>query len=432
MKNKHLTLNDRIYIEKSLDTNKSFKEIAKYLEKDCSSISKEIRKNLTQKNSGAYGRKFNNCANRFSCNLSAICDNCFQAPGKLCKNCPSCRTNCSNFKEDKCKKLSIAPYVCNACPDFRRCTLSKQIYDAANAQKNYNNRLVDSRTGIVINQNEIDNLNSILSDLIINKHQSIHNAYINNLDKIMYSEKTIYKIIDSGLLKVRNIDLPRKVRFRLRRKINKIYKVDKSCLENRRYEDFLNYMKENPDTNIVEMDSVEGIKGSKVLLTIHFVNCSFMLAFIRDHNDSESVIKIFNNLYELLGHDTFKRLFPIILTDNGSEFSNPKAIEFDSENQKRTKIFYCHPSSPFEKGACEVNHELLRRVLSKGSSFDNISQEQVNIIMSNINSYARKKLNDKSPISSFNLLYNKDIIKLLGIHKVSPNEINLSPSLLKK
>ena len=70
------------------------------------------------------------------------------------------------------------------------------------------------------------------------------------------------------------------------------------------------------------MDTVEGRKGGKVLLTIHFVNSSFMLAFIRNHNDAESVINIFNKLQDILGLNKFKELFIIILTDNGSEFSN--------------------------------------------------------------------------------------------------------------
>lgn len=185
----------------------------------------------------------------------------------------------------------------------------------------------------------------------------------------MHSDKTIYKLIDLGILEVRNIDLQRKVKFKQRRKQTSIYKIDKKCTENRTYEDFLKYMEENPDTPIVEMDTVEGRKGGKVLLTIHFVNSSFMLAFIRDHNDAESVINIFNKLQDILGLTKFKELFIIILTDNGSEFSNPSEIEYDPiTKEKRTQIFYCHPSSPYEKGSCEVNHELLRRILPKGSS----------------------------------------------------------------
>ena len=240
-------------------------------------------------------------------------------------------------------------------------------------------------------------------------------------------------MIDLGLLKVRNIDLPRKVRFRERRKQTTVYKVDKHCLEGRTYEDFIKYMEEFPDTPVVQIDSVEGRKGGKVLLTIHFVSTSFMLAFIREHNDAQSVIDIFNDIQSILGIDKFKELFVIILTDNGSEFSNPTEIEFDMKTgELRTKIFYCHPSSPFEKGSCEVNHELLRRILPKGTSFDNLTQNDIHLVMSHINSYKRKKLNSESPYSVFSKLYGIDTIEKLGIHEIEPNYVSLSTSLLNK
>lgn len=249
----------------------------------------------------------------------------------------------------------------------------------------------------------------------------------------MHSESTIYKLIDLGLLDVRNIDLPRKVRFRQRVKKPTIYKIDKHCLENRTYEDFEKYMLENPDTPIVEMDTVEGIKGGKVLLTLHFVNCFFMLSFIREHNDAQSVIDIFNLLQNILGIDKFKELFILILTDNGSEFSNPTEIEFDLDTgEKRTQIFYCHTSSPNEKGPCEVNHELIRRILPKGTTFDNLDQYDINLMMSHINSYKRKKLNNASPFTLFSTIYGKDTIDKLGIQEIEPNKINLTITLLKK
>ena len=164
-----------------------------------------------------------------------------------------------------------------------------------------------------------------------------------------------------------------------------------------------------------------------------FVNCSFMLAFIREYNDAQSVIDIFNNLQKILKIDTFKELFPVILTDNGSEFSNPIEIEFDMKTgELRTQIFYCHPSSPFEKGSCEVNHELLRRILPKGTSFDDLTQENINLVMSHINSYKRKKLNNKSPYLVFSEIYGKDVIDKLGIIEIEPNKVNLSTNLLKK
>lgn len=158
-----------------------------------------------------------------------------------------------------------------------------------------------------------------------------------------------------------------------------------------------------------------------------------MLAFLREHNDAQSVIDIFNRLQSILGIDKFKELFILILTDNGSEFSNPLEIEFDSETgEKRTQIFYCHPSSPYQKGSCEVNHELLRRILPKGTSFDNLTQKNINLMMSHINSYKRKKLNNVSPYTVFSNLYGENTTKLLDIQEIDPNKVNLSTTLLKK
>ncbi len=418
MKSKHLSLEDRFKIEKGLLERDSFTKIGNAIDKNKTTVSREIKNHYIVKNTGCVGRRFNNCIYRRDCpNRGRQCD----------------ISNCSEFKEEKCTLLSKPPYVCNGCKNRIHCTLTKHLYDAVYAHNEYLENLSDTRQGVMINQGEINNLNSILVPLICKQNQSIHQALINNKNKIMYSDKTIYKLIDLGILNVRNIDLPRKVRFRERTKETKVYKVDKHCLENRKYEDFLNYMKEHPDTPVVQMDSVEGRKGGKVLLTIHFVNCSFMLAFIREHNDAQSVIDIFNTLQDILGINKFKELFIIILTDNGSEFSNPLEIEFDmTTGEQRTQIFYCHPSSPYEKGSCEVNHELLRRILPKTTSFDRLTQEDINLIMSHINSYKRKKLNDVSPYKLFSTIYGKDTIDKLGIQEIEPNDVSLSSSILKR
>lgn len=415
---KHLSLDERMDIEKYLTQNKSFKEIGRLVNKNCTTISREIKNHYVVKNTGCVGRKFNNCIYR------ATCPN----RGKLCT-----LGNCSEFKEEKCPLLNKPPYVCNGCKNKTHCTLTKHFYDSIYSYNEYSDILSEVRKGVLIDQSEIDYLNEILVPLIKDKGQSIHQAVVNNKNKIMCSEKTIYKLIDLGLLKVKNIDLPRKVRFRNRKKKTTVYKVDKHCLEGRRYEDFLAYMKQHPDTPVVQMDSVEGKKGGKVLLTLHFVNCSLMLAFIRDHNDAQSVIDIFNELQKVLGIDKFKELFIVILTDNGSEFSNPTEIEFDTNTkEKRTQIFYCHPSSPHEKGSCEVNHELIRRILPTGTSFDNLTQNDINLMMSHINSYTRKKLNDKSPYDIFSTIYGYDTLNKIGIKKINSNDVNLTPNLLKK
>ncbi len=421
MKNKHLSYDDRLEIEKGLKENLSFKAIGLKIDKNCTSISREIRNHLIHKNTGAIGRPFFDCIHRKNCE--------FKSRGTLCN-----QKDCCHYKKETCSKLDKPPYVCNGCKNKSSCTLSKKIYEASYALKEYQSTLSESRCGITYNDLEIENLNSILKPLIVDKKQSIHHAVINNKNKIMCSEKEIYNLIDQGVLEIKNIDLPRKVRYRTRKNARTTYyKVDKNCLITRKYEDFLAYMKKHPDTPIIEMDSVEGIKGGKVLLTIHFVSCSFMLAFIRNHNDAESVINIFNYLEKILGIEKFKKLFVIILTDNGSEFSNPSEIEISNiTSEERTKIFYCEPGRSDQKGSCEVNHELIRRVLPQGTSFDNLTQDNINLLMSHINSYKRKKLNDCSPLQLFSLMFGFDIANKLGIKEIEPNNINLSEDLLKK
>lgn len=242
----------------------------------------------------------------------------------------------------------------------------------------------------------------------------------------------MYNYVDAQLFDIRNIDLPRKVKYRPRYKQPE-FKVDRGCRIGRSYTDFQKFLETKPESAVVQMDSVIGRVGGKCLLTIHFVETSLMLAFLRDSNTSASVIQIINLLDKVLGNEDFSRLFPVILTDNGSEFSNPKAIEKrDTIPCSRTNVFYCDPSAPYQKGACEVNHELIRRILPKGSSFDDLTQKDIFLMMDHINSYKRKKLNNRSPYETFSFYYGEDILKKLGCKPVAAENIILKPKLLKK
>ena len=190
-------------------------------------------------------------------------------------------------------------------------------------------------------------------------------------------------------------------------------------------------MAEHPDVSVRQLNSVEGIKGGAVLLTIHFVEQQLQLAFLRQHNDSQSVIDIFDRLYFELRMDIFIELFPVLLADNGSEFSNPSAIELDAQGNPRTRMFYCNPSAPYQKGSCENNHELIRRIIPKGTDLGRYSQEQIDLMMSHINSYSRKKLGNKSPYEVFEFQYGRKILDAFHLQKIPADEIILSPELLK-
>ena len=259
--------------------------------------------------------------------------------------------------------------------------------------------LSESRQGLSITEEEIKRLYSVISPKIMKK-QSIHHICMNNKASIMVSESTVYRLVDYNLLTARNIDLPRKVRFAAR-KVHKHHKIDKKCRIGRTYQDFRKFMEEHPDTPVTELDSVEGIKGGKVLLTVHFVKAELMLSFIRDANDAQSVIDVFEKLYIELMPDVFMKIFPLLLPDNGSEFSDPTALEYDRQGSKRTTVFYCDPSAPYQKGSAERNHQFIRCFIPKGHSMDNLTQEMVSAMMDNINSVTRKSLGDKCPYDGF-------------------------------
>ena len=414
---KHLTLSERKDIEILLKEGKSFKEVGRYLGKDCTTVSKEVRYHLVERKSGAWGQAYNACALRFGCKKSLLCNN-QSCETKKCSSCRVCNNYCSSFTEEKCGKLNKPPYVCNGCERLRKCTLRKKFYIAKDAQDEYEYVRSESRTGIAISEGELIHLDQLITPLI-KKGQSLHHICVNNADRIMHCEKTLYNYIDSGLLTACNIDLPRKVRYRPRKRTGLIHKVDRKCRIGRTYDDFHNFMEANNHPLVVEMDSVIGRIGGKALLTLHFVKAEFMLAFLRDANDSQSVIDIFDGLNELLGINEFKRLFPVLLGDNGSEFSNPRAIECDrTTGEIRTQVFYCDPCASFQKGSLEKNHTEIRKVLPQGTSFDNLTQKDINLMMDHVNSYSRPTLNDRTPYDTFKFLFGEEIIKKLAIKPV--------------
>lgn len=430
---KHMSLNDRQLIQFALNKHSSFKEIGRELNRDCTTIRNEILNNREKLTTGFNKMGYNNCLHRKKCNLTVKCPNCINKSNRKCSQCGNCRNICEFFEEEVCEVLNKPPYVCNGCQKKYRCSLTRYVYDASAAQKLYEERLSNSRKGINLDEGDLEYLNKILKTLVKDQGQSIHHVLITHKDELIVSERTLYEYIDLGYFPdVRNIDLPRKVRYRGRSKSTKYYKVDKNCLEGRKYEDYLKFKEEHPNLCVVEMDSVEGKKGESCILTLHFVNSEFMIAFKREYNNAQSVIEIFDAIYDMVGLETFKKLFPIILTDNGTEFSDPKAIEFDSNGNRRTWLFYCHPSSPQEKGACEVNHELIRRIVPKGISWDNYEQKDINLMMSHVNSYARENLNDKSPHLLFTTLYSNELANLFGISRIEPDNIVLKPTLLSK
>lgn len=429
-KYKQLTSDDRLSIENGLRNKDSFKKIGETLGKDCTTISKEIRSHLIFKKSGAYGRPFNDCLNRKSCQLSGACSICPPEKSRFhyCSTCGRCTTSCVLYQKETCTRLLKAPYVCNGCSQQRFCTLEKRFYEASQAQAEHVNVLSESRQGFALSDEERKRLDDIVSPLLF-KGQSLHHICLNHRAELMVSERTLYAYMDANLFSARNIDMPRRVRMHPRRKRPDTIKVDPKCREGRTMKDFNEFLKLHPDTPIVQLDSVIGTSASAVLLTITFVSAGLQLAIRREHNDSQSVTNIFNRFYFELGPDVFTELFPVLLADNGSEFSDPASLEFDANGNRRCYLFYCNASSPYQKGSCEVHHEMIRRIIPKGIDIALYTQEQIPLMMSHINSYKRKTLGNKSPYEMFAFQYNEGILKQFGLRKIPSDEIILSPKL---
>ena len=386
-KNRHLNLEERITIEHRLKERESFKSIGRELSKDPTTITKEVKNHIQFKRTGCYGKTFNDCLFRRDCTVRHLCGSRRCARNCSFCNSYSCSIVCPDYHQYICQRLSKPPYVCNGCEAKRSCTLEKKIYSAAHAQKEYEAVRSESRQGVQLTEEDALRLDSLISPLIM-RGQSLHHICVNHADEVMLNERSLYNYVDNGLFSARNIDMPRVVRMGKRKRKKDQFKVDKKCRIGRTYQDFLKFMADNPGLPIVEMDSVEGIKGGKVLLTLHFTIPQLMFAFIRDANTSQSVINIFDHLYLMLQPESFCELFQVLLGDNGSEFSNPSAIEKDLQENQRTRVFYCDPQAPFQKGAAENNHALIRRIIPKGHSLDCLTQEDINLMMNHINSYS--------------------------------------------
>lgn len=240
-----------------------------------------------------------------------------------------------------------------------------------------------------------------------------------------------------GILNVRNIDLQRKVRYRTKKEYDYTrQKVNYVIKNGRFYTDFKDYIELHPNASIVEMDTVigtQGGKGGKCFLTLLFRQYNLMLIYLMPYKRQEYVIQIFGQLKSLLGDDEFKRLFEVILTDNGTEFSDPDSIEFSFKTGKKLiSLFYCDPNCSWQKGSIEKNHEYIRYVLPKGTSFSGLSQDDCYTLASNINSVPRVSLNNHSPYEMAINFIGKENMDKFNIYQVATDDINLSIRLLKK
>ena len=394
-KHAHLTLDNRIDIQQMLRDGFNFKMIANSLKKDPCTISKEVRKHIFVKGS-------------------------------------TCTVKDKHGKEIKeiCIKLTKPPYVCNACKKRTYCHMEKHLYDGKYAQNEYEKLLKESREGIPLTKESFYEVDKIISEGV-RKGQHIY--HIVQTNDINVSLSTVYRHLDKGYLSISPLDLPRKVKFKPRNKNNVTY-VPNRVRVGRTYDDFLKFIKIHDISNWVEMDTVIGSQGGKVIMTWDFTFCNFMVGFLLDSKTASNVASAFFDIKSSFNENdiAFPDIVPLVLTDNGGEFSNADAIEQNLNGDKETSLFFCRPMKSCDKPYVEKNHTLFRDICPKGTSFDNFTQETVDLIFSHVNSVARKKLNGKTPYELFDFTFGEKITSLFGIKKIPPREVIQSPLLLKK
>jgi len=383
-KHKHLTLSDRNDIQLGLERGETFKAIGQSILKDPTTVSKEVKRNR-------------------------------QVRESTCDKLP-------------CPLLNKATFVCNGCPKRRQnCGFKKIFYLAKQAQKQYEQTLVEAREGTPLNSKTFWDMDKIISDGVKKGQHIYHILKTHNLD---VSSSTVYRHIRKGYLSIAPIDLARAVKFKERRK-SKLPSIPKEAKKGRSYEDFLNYLALKQLNSWLEMDTVMGRMGGKVLLTFNLSFCNFIFARLLDNKTALEVTKhlydIKNTLHQ--ADKDFFQLFPVILTDNGGEFARVDDIEMDVRGE--SKLFFCDPNRSDQKGRIEKNHTLIRDILPKGTSFDNLTQEDINLVCSHVNSVKRAALNGKSAYELFAFTYGEEIPKLLGISKIPAEDVCQSSKLLQ-
>lgn len=418
-KNLHLTVQERIIIEKGIENGFTKAAIALTIGKDKSTVGKEIKKHRELVHKSSYKI---NCANMKNCSHNHIC------------------VNCADFKPFTCNRRDRSPGACSGCSKYTHCRYDKYRYKADFSHKKYREDLVDSRTGINMSYEEYKAMADIIVPLIKAGHSPYH--IVTNHPELNISEKTLYNYIENDIFRefgLLDINLRIKTKRKIAKKASNKYKKreDKKYLNGRTYDDFINYTAENKNLSVVEMDTVynNGSTGP-FMQTFKFLDYSFMFIVYQEEKTAKSMVEGVDLLEKILGKDLFSEEVAIIKTDRGSEFCDAEGFEKEENESRRTRIFYCDPMASGQKGSLENNHKEIRYICPKENDLKDLglnSQEKANLIVSHINSQSKEHLKGKSPLEVMEFmnpaLYQK--FKDFGIERINKDNIVLKPYLLK-
>ena len=219
---------------------------------------------------------------------------------------------------------------------------------------------------------------------------------------------TLYSYIDKGVflnLTMKHLPEKRKGEKKHKRKAIQKRATKGESIENRPKE--INTRKEFGHW---EMDTVVGARGAskKSLLVLTERKTRKEVIFLLKEHTSAAVVKALDRLERKLGKK-FRGIFKSITVDNGSEFADWEGMERSKRSKKkRTKIYYCHPYSSWERGSNENQNKLVRRHIPKGVNFDDKTQGDIDDIAEWINNYPRR-LHEYRTAEE---LYNKELERI--------------------
>ena len=394
----HLSYEERKNIEDGLNSNKSINKIAKELNRAHTTILREIDRNKVYSEPSTF--------NNYNVNFN---------------------------KDLTCAKLSKSPYVCNGCKSRSGCRKQRWTYYARKANDLYKELISSCRQGISLTEEEIYNINNVIAPLV-KKGQTTNHLYINHPEVLNFSKVSFYNYINNGVFEFGPLDFPRIVKHKKRKNKKRRTRQEREILINRKYNDFIEFTSKNSDLNIVEMDTVEGLKtDSKCILTLFWRKSNFMLMFLLENQTTDEVTRIFEYLQQTLLEDDYKKLFQVILTDNGHEFYDALNIECNHKTGEQiSKVFYCDPGASCQKGGLEKNHEFIRYVLPKKTTFKNLTQNVCLIIANHINSLCRDSLNYNCPFKAMLFLCDEKTLNMLNMYYIEPDQVQLNQKLIKE
>jgi len=433
---KHMKLDDRNRLEFLAACGRSASQMAEDRGRSPSAIREEFIRHRIPSDKG-YGCSNRVCAHFDVCQLRIMT----ATRDVLRKNTPGCFESCPGFREAVCHRLAKFPYVCNGCERERSCPLRKKFYIASAAQAAYESLRSLSRTGIRPDDETVRKMNEVLSPSVRNG-QSVTAIVRANAETFKgFAPSTVYGWLEDGLFSARSCDLPYAGRHKKSRKRPET-KTNAACRIGRTFLEMHEWLKLNPGVVPCELDTVIGSVSGKVLFTMIFPESGLALGFLRDAKTSQTCTRIFNMLWDSAGPQLFRRLFAAILTDNGTEFSDPGMIENyrpDPDHNptkllpRGVKVWFADPYCSSQNPHIERFHLDLRRILQKGTSFNMLDQNGVNFAFSNLNSYPRESLGGKAPYDLFVAQHGdagKALLDKLGIRRIPAAQVTLHPFLL--